>query len=141
MGKGIRARRETAITVQWYLGWLEGFAADAPEDAAEEAEDATQVRGREREAVQEQAKMVAVGLLHGTRGIARGGHGLFNEIGEAIELGGGGGGVRRLLGFGVESRDGRGARELIEADGDGLAEIHGGLARVSGDFNQNMAEG
>ncbi len=36
----------------------------------------------------------------------------------------------------------RGARsQLVEADGDGLAEVHGGLARVGGNFNEHVAAG
>jgi hypothetical protein len=31
--------------------------------------------------------------------------------------------------------------ELIEADGGGLAEVHGWLAEISGDFNEDVAEG
>jgi hypothetical protein len=32
-------------------------------------------------------------------------------------------------------------REFVEADGGGLAEIHGGLAGVSGDLDEVVAEG
>lgn len=36
----------------------------------------------------------------------------------------------------------RGARsQLVEADGDGLAEVHGGLARVGGNLNEHVAPG
>ena len=43
-----------------------------------------------------------------------------------------------LMGFVGESGAGG---EFVEADGSGLAEVHGGLARVGGDFDEVMAEG
>lgn len=83
-----------------------------------------------------------VSLLHGARGIARGNHSLLNKIGETVELGGGDGLRRRIAGCGGRGgATGRGPGEVVKADGDGLAEIHGWLARVGGDFDQHVAEG
>ena len=123
-----------------------GVTFDLPEDAAEEPEDSAQVALREREAAQEQVKVAAVGLLHGLGGIARGNHSLLNKIGETVELGGGDGGVCGFQSLRIEARAARtdgcgGPNELVKADGDGLAEVHGGLAWVGGDFYQHVAEG
>lgn len=121
------------------------IAAEAPEDAAEEAEDAAQIGGREGEAAQEQVEVVSVGLQHGTRGVARGDHGLLNQVGELVELGRGGGLLSRFPD--PQKRGTRGTHgrsrpsEFVEGDGDGLAEIDGGLTGVSGYFDQDVAEG
>ena len=72
-----------------------GGAAETPEDAAEEAENAAEVGGVEVEAADEQAEVVAVGLLHGAGRVSGGGHGFFDEAGEEFEVRRGGGGRDR----------------------------------------------
>jgi hypothetical protein len=57
----------------------------APEDAAKEAEDAAGVALGWRETAQQQTEIVAVGRLHGARGVAGGEHGFFDEAGEQVE--------------------------------------------------------
>ncbi len=115
----------------------------APEDAPEEAEDAACVEGGEGELAKEHAEIVAIGGLHGGGGVVRGEHGFFNEGGEAIEVAVVGGGRFGWIGGGLleEGVLRAEAGELVEADGGGLAQIHGGLARVGGDFDEYIAVG
>ncbi len=136
-----RKKKGGASIVRVALG--SGGAAESPEDAAEEAKGAAEVGGVEAEAAEQQAEVVAVGLPHGAGRVSGGGHGFFNQAGEEVEiLGRGGGGDRAefRLRFGGGFRRGKGAGgEFVEADGDGLAEVHGGLAGVGGDGDENVA--
>jgi hypothetical protein len=113
-------------------------------------------------------QVVAVGGVHYGRGVIGGGHGLGDDIGEEVEVAGGGGQVsqrfvlrcaavfRRSVVPGPHGRGTGGTSdktrsglkrvvsrggELVEADRDGLAEIHGRLAGVGGDLDQEVAEG
>ena len=74
----------------------DGAMPETPENAAEEAEDAAGVCPREGEAAEQQIEIVAIGLLHGSRGVVGGVHGRADDLGEEIEIAhGGGGGCRR----------------------------------------------
>ena len=105
-----------------------------PENAPEKAHNAAQVGVLRHEAAEEYAEGFAVGGAHATGSVIYGIHGFFDEFREAVELFGGGligreietaecGSLRRDSGA---SRIGK-AGDFIEADGDSLAEIHGGL--------------
>jgi len=66
--------------------------------------------------------------------IAAGAESVKQKNGEAFEIGGGG--SEMFFGF----HDGLGiAREFVEADGDGLAEIHGAMLFASGDAQEPVA--
>ena len=54
------------------------YAFQAPENAAEEAENAAGVAACGGEAAEEQAQVVLVGFAHGGGGVAGGQHGLFD---------------------------------------------------------------
>jgi hypothetical protein len=119
--------------------------AEPFENAAKEAQGAAHVRLGECEAAKEQAQIAAISLAHGRRRVTRGEHDLVENAGKALKLGGGRGQGRRNLrdrggaaGI-VRRRETRG--QLVQADGDGLAEIHGRLARVGGDGHEKVAEG
>ena len=119
--------------------WL--FGIEAAKDAAEEAEGAALVGGGEVEAAQQEAEVMLVGSLHVRGRVAGGEHDLLDEIGERVEVPGGGAGCgfgRRIGSFrGDAAADG----ELVEADSGRLAKVHGGLAGIGGDFHEVMAEG
>ena len=66
--------------------------------------------------------------------IAAGAEGVEQKRGEALEIGGGGGDMF------VRFRDGSGiAREFVQADGYGLAEVHGAMLFARGDTQQPVA--
>ena len=100
---------------------------------------------------------MAVGGAHGGGGVARGLHGFFDRSGETVDGGGGGEGgwigwwfvfpvpqmggtcgTRRLRGRRFQG--GKAAGELVEADGDSLAEVHRGLTGRGGDDYQTVTE-
>jgi hypothetical protein len=128
--------------------WLR-LAAEAMKNAAKEAESAARVGRGERETAQQEAQIVAVGRVHGGRRVAGGECDLVDDLGEAVEVGGvcGRRALRWLVGsaggwFGLRGvRRGKARGQLIKADSDGLAEIHGGLAGVRGDLDQGVTEG
>jgi len=118
--------------------------AQTPEDAPEEAEDAAGVALAGGEAAEQETEVMAVGGLHGAGRVAGGFHGVLNDRSEEGKIGGAcaagrGGGE----GFGwKDGWGGEGARgEFVETDGGGLSEIHGGLAGIGGDFNEDVAPG
>jgi hypothetical protein len=127
--------------------WLR-LAAEAIKNAAKEAKDAARVGLGEREAAKQEAQIVAVGLAHGGRRVARGERDLVDDLSEAFEVGGGCGrrALRWLVGcaggwFGLRGfRRGEARGQLIKADSDGLAEVHGGLAGMRGNLNQGVTE-
>ena len=81
---------------------------------------------------------MAVGVAHGGWGVIGGDHELFDEVGEEFLAAGGGGLGWRGCSF---EGDGRARGEFIEADGDGLAQVHGRLGGVGGDLDQDVAVG
>ena len=102
------------------------------------------------EPAQEQAQVVAVCGLHRGRGVVGGDHCFFDDAGEKLEVGGacGEGLLVGLISRGFSCRLDEGAcggnmrdGQLVEANGDGLAQIHGGLAGIGGDFDEQVAEG
>ena len=114
---------------------------EAAKDAAKEAEGAALVGGGEVEAAEHEAEVVLVGGLHVRGRVVGGEHDLLDEIGEGVEVAGGWawrGWAGHMGVFGGET----GANgDLVEADSGGLAEVHGGLAGIGGDFDEVMAEG
>jgi hypothetical protein len=110
-------------------------------NAAEEAQGAAHVGRRERETAEQETQIVAVGRAHRGRRVACGAHHLVNDAGQAFEVSRGCGGrlVRRVCVLIRRSSEAR--RELVEADGHSLAEIHRGLAGVGRDLHQGMAAG
>ena len=62
------------------------FAGEPIQDAAKQAEDAAGIVRREGEPPQQQAKVVAVGGLHGERRVASREHGLFDQFRETVEV-------------------------------------------------------
>jgi len=62
-------------------------------------------------------------------------------LGEAVELSRNGIGLGDGGIFGGQSGFGRGAGDFVEADGDGLAEVHGGLGVVGFDDDEGVAPG
>jgi len=128
------------------------LVADAPEDAAKEAEGAAHVVTREGHTAQREAQVVLVGGAHRGWRIAGGGHGFFDQAGEPVEIlhdrmrvgrvggrkAGGSIGGQNVIVAG-EGRDAGG--QLIEADGDRLAEVHRRLQGAGGDGNQLVAPG
>lgn len=66
------------------------------EDAAEEAEGAALVGGGEVEAAEHQAEVMLIGGLHVLRRVVGGEHDLVDEIGEDVEVAGGGAGASCL---------------------------------------------
>jgi len=95
---------------------------------------------------------VAVGGLHFERRIVGLDHDIVNQGGQQVETSGGSGGAlcfapgrERGIVYGrCEGGDvvGRSSvcRELVEADGGGLTEIHGWLERVSGDLDEDVTK-
>ena len=76
-----------------------GDLAEAPENAAEKAEDTAGVALGGREPAQQQTQVVAIGGLHGARGVAGRNHGFFDDGCEEVEAGSRRGGrVRSDLG-------------------------------------------
>ena len=113
--------------------------AETPEYAAEETEDAAQVRLGGVEAAEDQTQIAAVGLVHRWRGVSCRVHNLLDEAGEEFEPGGGCRGRRRgcWLGRGMEAL--RSGGELVEAEGDGLSEVDGGLLGMGGNVDEQVA--
>ena len=116
--------------------------AGFPEDLTEDAEEEIGVRGGETEAADEAADLFVGGGGGATLGdaggkrfeIAAGAEGVEQRRGDALEIGGGGGGA--FLWW----RHGAGiASEFVEADGDGLAEIHGAMVLAGGDAEEPVA--
>jgi len=117
---------------------LAGF----PEDLAEDAEGEFGISGRQVEAADEAAYFFFSGCggapFLRTAGtgfqIAAGAEGVEQERGEALEIGGGGGDMflRPRNGLGI-------AREFVEADGDGLTEVHGAMLFAGGDAQEPVA--
>lgn len=116
--------------------------AKLPEDLAEDAEGEIGVGSGEVQAADEAADLFLGGgggaPFHGAAGIrfqiAAGAEGVEQERGEAIEIGGGGGDMflRFRRGLGV-------AREFVETDGHGLAEVHGAMLFAGGDAQEPVA--
>ena len=112
------------------------------EDAAEKAQGAALIGGGEVESAEHEAEVVLVRGLHVRRRVVGGEHDLLNEIGEGVEVAGGGAGRGERACLRVRSVEEAGADgELVKADGGGLSEVHGGLARVGRDFDEVVAEG
>jgi len=118
--------------------------AGLPKDLAEDAEEEFGVGRGEVEAANEAANFFVGGgsgaaLLGGGRRfeIAAGAEGVEQSCGDALEFGGGGSGAflgrRRRVGI---------AGKFVEADGDGLAEVHGAMVFAGGDTQEpvTMAE-
>lgn len=122
---------------------LLGGSFEAAEDAAEEAECAALIGWREVKSAEHEAEVVLVGGLHVFGRVVRREHDLLDEVGEDIEIAGGGAGIRNCGGsrIGASFMLARADSELVEADGGGLTEVHGRLAGVGGDFNEVMAVG
>ncbi len=112
-----------------------------PENAAKEAENPARILSGESQPTQHYAQIVAIGGLHRMRRVGGGAHDLFDDTGQKIEAGGGGSGIAggRLLPRGLRLRGAGG--KLIQTDGDGLAQIHRGLAGIGGNLNQDVAMG
>jgi hypothetical protein len=107
-----------------------------------DAESEFGIGGREVESADEAADFLVGGsggapLLGGTWDrfqVAAGAEGVEQERGEALEIGGAGGGM--FVGF----RDGSGiACEFVEADGYGLAKVHGPMLFARRDAQEPMA--
>ena len=95
----------------------------------------------EVEAAKKQAQVMAVGGMHGCGRVAGGEHDVIDEGGKDVELAG----FRRwasgrLFCWGGLRGAGVGG-QFIEDDGGGLAQIHGGLLGVGGDFDEGVAVG
>ena len=113
-----------------------------PEDLPKDAESEFGIGGGEVEAADEapdfflggSARASPLGATWTRFQVATGAKGIEQERGEALEIGGGGGdGLGRM-------RDGLGiACEFIEADGYGLAEVHGAMFFAGGDAQQPIA--
>jgi len=122
-------------------------ACQLPEDSAEESHDATEVGLLGHDAAEQYAECFVVGLALTAGCVVDLIHGFGDEGGEALELrgvglGAGGGGQGWAegavegtgLGIGV-------AGDFVEADSDGLAEVHGGLGVGGVDGDEAVAEG
>ena len=129
----------------------------APQNSPEEAENAARVAAGEGEPAQQQMQIVAVGLFAWRRGsswrpawfllrprrgdrgrrVEREGRARASGLRRA-EPGSCPGCTRETCG-GVTGALSRVA-DLVQADGDGLAEIHGGLAGVGGNLDEEVAE-
>lgn len=116
---------------------------DAPEDAAEEAKHAADIFFRQGEAAQEQSNVAAVCLAHGRGRIVASRHCPLDEASQQFEPAGSGGthGARCGLFRGVLVRGQCSRGQLVEADSDGLAQVHGGLVGVGGDLDEEVAVG
>jgi hypothetical protein len=76
------------LRAEFGKGWLFGPAFEAVQYTAEEAEDAAGIAPGKREAAQEEAQVLPICALHGSRGVAGGEHHFFNDSGEQVEIGG-----------------------------------------------------
>lgn len=112
-----------------------------PEDAAEEAQDAAGVALCEIQTSEQEMQVAPVGFAHDGRRVIGGEHGGFDNFGQEIEVGGSGRRFRRLAGGGLRISTIVPCGDFIQADGNGLAQIHGGLAGIGGDFDEQMAMG
>lgn len=74
----------------WPVGAL-GRVLKAVKDAAEEAHHPPYIERRGGETAQQNAQVVTIGRLHGSRRVAGGNHGLFDEAGKTGEVRGRGG--------------------------------------------------
>ena len=121
------------------------FAAASPklpENSAEKAHHAAQVRLVGHEAAEEDAEGFAVGGPHAARGVVDGFHGFFDEGGEAVELGCIRADLGRIFaGGGDFGRRGGCSGDFVEADGYGLAQVHGGLGFAGFDGDEGVAPG
>jgi hypothetical protein len=117
-------------------GWRRGLCGvQLPEDLAHDGGPHGGVAGGEIEAADEAADAL-VGVGNGAAvEEAAGAEGLGEDGGEAFDFGGGGGrgffeGAGEFAGgFGV-------ADEFVEADGDGLAQVHGAMLGAGGDAQE-----
>ena len=133
-------RIRTGLLVSSTLGIVGG--PGFPQDLAEDAEEEFGIRGGEVEAVHEAADFfvggsggAALGSASGKRfEIAAGAEGVKQGRSDAFEIGGGCGGA--FLGWG---RGAGIASEFVEADGDGLAEVHGAMVFTGGDAEEPVA--
>ena len=135
---------------------------ETPENAPEEAEDATGIATGEGEAAKQKICVVTVGRAHDRRRVVDRMHGFVDEMGELVELGGCRGRVVECLSIpGLQMRETlrqaqnrlrdtrslwlgwiqSGARRyFIKADGDGLSQIHRGLRIGGWNCEQGMTE-
>jgi len=117
-------------------GW--DFFAELPEELAEDAHPHDDVGAVDLGAEEEAAEVGGSGAGGMVAGVLAGFEDLGEEGEEAIGFGGGGG-----CGGAAGVGKGAGADELVEADGDGLAEIHRGMTEVGvechGDGEEEMA--
>ena len=110
---------------------------DAPQNATEETEHAPGIKSRGSKPAKEQAEVVLIAGLHHARGVASGRHGLLDETGEEIDSGGWCG--RIGIGHRLMRRGQSAAGQFVEAHRNSLAQVHRGLARVGGDFDEHVA--
>ena len=119
-------------------GWR--VAAELPEDLAKDAHPDGGGRGVERHAADEAAEVGGCGVSGVAAGVLGGFEDFGEEGGEAFEFCGG----RRGGGGDCRGRGRCGADEFVEADGDGLAQVHGRVADVGvgvhGDGQERVAE-
>jgi hypothetical protein len=117
--------------------WRAFGRAELPEELAEETEPVVQVRRGKCEMADEAANLCLHGGLGGAMRKALEGERFEEEGDEAFFFSGGGeggfgGGRFWILWTGL-------ANELVENDGDGLAEVHGGVVGLGGNTEQEVA--
>jgi len=113
---------------------------EAVTDACEHAEDPVGIGGGKLEAVEHFSDLIADALVGAGLDVTGLGENLMEGLGEALAIGRGGRTRGRWRG-GFGSGGGCMASELIEADGDGLAEIHGFLQWLGGDVQEGGTVG
>jgi len=80
--------------------------------------------------------------LHVLRGVVGGEHDLLDKVGEGVEVAGGRAGAVGGGGWiGIFSGQSGVDCEFVKADGGCLAEVHGGLLGVGGDFDEVVTVG
>ena len=136
----------------------------APQNAAKESEDAARIATRQGQPAQQEMEIVPVCPLHGRRRIVGREHCFFDDAGEEIDVASGGWMVvgsgwfpgpqkrgittprtktcpwgPRMCGTPFLGRARNARAEFVKAHGDGLAEVHRRLLRVSRNDGEDVA--
>jgi len=115
---------------------------ELPEELPQKAEPVVEVRGSERQVAHEAANLCLHGDLGGAMSIAVEGERFEEQGDEAFFFAGGSegwiGGERGRGGFRVGFRAGA-PDELVQDNGNGLAEVHGGVFGAGGNAEQKLA--